>query len=197
MKEKIAKIISIVTVAPIVAFISLTLLYSSDKGRFNNNVLWYIISVVFLTLLPISAYALKPVLPNYKDKGREGERKLAFILAVIGYVIGTLWAVIFNAPKDVKIIFIIYLLSGVVLSFLNKVLKIKASGHACGVSGPVTFLLFFMGAKLWYIIIVLPLVFFARVSQKRHTYKELLLGTAVGVFSALMVLGAYFLTLKI
>ncbi|EOD00543.1 hypothetical protein [Caldisalinibacter kiritimatiensis] len=188
MKVKVAKLISIITVVPFIALFILTLLYVSYKSIFANNYLWYLISVIFLTVIPFSAYILKNILPNYKNQGRKGERKLAFVMGVIGQITGTITAFVFDAPKGVKIIFLAYLMSGIVLSFTNGVIKFKASGHACGVSGPLTILIYFLGFRLLYTFLILPIVFWARLVLERHTVKELISGTLIGMLSTIIVL---------
>ncbi|HHV25947.1 MAG TPA: hypothetical protein GXX63_01985 [Tissierellia bacterium] len=184
-KEKIARIISVLTVVPIVAFFTITLLYIKFKKEFISP-LWYFHSILFLTILPISAYPLKYILPKYKNAGRDGERKLAFILAVSGYIIGSLLVLLLRGPLIVKKIFAAYVASGVLLAFVNKILKFKASGHACGVSGPITLLYHFLGKPILFLYLIMPLIFWSRINLKRHTYKELVAGTLVGIFSTLL-----------
>lgn len=184
-KEKIARIISVLTVVPIVAFSTITLLYIKFKKEFISP-LWYFHSILFLTILPISAYPLKHILPKYKNAGRDGERKLAFILAVSGYIIGSLLVLLLRGPLIVKKIFAAYVASGVLLAFVNKILKFKASGHACGVSGPITLLYHFLGKPILFLYLIMPLIFWSRINLKRHTYKELVAGILVGIFSTLL-----------
>ncbi|WP_352419357.1 hypothetical protein [Proteiniborus sp.] len=191
MKLKIAKIISILSVVPIIALALLTTLFKQHSYIFNNSFKWYIVAIIFLFIMPISAYGLKYIIPKYKDKGRDGERKLAFIMGVMGYIIGTIVCILFNAPKSLTTIFLSYLLSGVVLTFVNKVVKLKASGHACGVSGPMTLFIYFVGRKGWYALIMLPIVFWSRIKMGRHTIKELFAGTFVGIISTSIVIFTY------
>lgn len=188
MKKKIAKAISIVTLVPIMAALTSTWLFTVDKTGFENKLMWYMATLFFLTFLPISAYPLKHLFPAVLAQGRSGERKLAFIMAVAGYVIGTIACIVFRAPKLVMRIFLGYLFSGGVLAFINKVVRLKASGHACGVSGPLMLLIYSVGAKAWWIFLLIPVVFWARLQLGRHTYSELFAGTAVGVFSTLMAI---------
>lgn len=188
---KIAKAISILTVVPFVAFALLTILFIQYNFVFNYSIGWYIFSLVFLLLIPISAYGLKHIIPKYKNKGREGERKLAFIVALIGYIIGVILCILLKAPSSLLVIFLSYLLSAIVLTFVNKVIKFKASGHACGVSGPMTLFIYFVGIKAWCTIILLPIVFWSRIKMGRHTLKELIAGTFVGILSTLIVIFAY------
>jgi hypothetical protein len=183
MKSKFGKIISIVTVVPILAFLTITWVYLNNSSAFNKNIIWYMVSIIFISIIPVTAYVLKRIMPNYKNGGRKEERKLAFIMAIIGYTIGLIIAFVFNAPSGTFVIFCAYFIAGVVLTFFNKVLKIKASGHACGVASSVILLLYFIGHRVRYMILLVPIVYWARVNQKRHSYTELIIGTLIGALS--------------
>lgn len=185
MKQKVANLISVVTVVPLIAFYIITLLFIEFSGSFEG-IWWYIYSLFFLTILPLLAYPLQNLIPRIKKQGRRRERKLAFILAVISYVLGTALVFVLKAPKIVKKIFLAYLASGLVLSFVNKILGFKASGHACGVSGPLKLLYLLIGNNVLWSALLIPLVFWSRISLGRHTIKELITGTIVGIISTYM-----------
>lgn len=180
MKEKIYKIISILNVAPLIALYVLTAMYLHDKNIFAG-VFWYGVSIVFLTIMPISAYLLEHWLPRYKKAGRKGERRLAFIMCILGYVLGVAVSFIFHAPQGVRLLFLSYLVSGGLLTVVNSLFKYKASGHACGAAGPYVALLYFFGIRVWYVILLLVPVYWARINMGRHSLKELISGTLVGM----------------
>ncbi|NMB08782.1 MAG: hypothetical protein GX981_10400 [Tissierellia bacterium] len=182
MKEKIAKSISLVTVAPVMAFFTVLLSFVYRKQCFNC-IGWFVYTIVFLTLLPLLAYPLHMIIPASRNKGRKGERKMAFIMAIISYVLGTLLTFILGAPLIVKKIFMAYLLSGLFLSFINKVLKFKASGHACGVAGPITLISHILGTKYLWLFLLMPIVYWSRIKLGRHSIQELVTGTFVGILA--------------
>lgn len=185
MEKKAAKIISYITIAPVLAFGMFTLLYFTRRSDFQG-LAYYILSVIYFTVLPISAYPIQKFLPKFKDKGRDGQRKLAFIMVVIGYTLGIISALLLKAPKNYLTIYIAYFLSGVILTLINKLLKIKASGHACGVMGPVLICIYFIGKYSWFFLLIIPIVFWSRLKMGRHTLRELLLGTSVSLFCGLL-----------
>lgn len=158
MKNRLAKVISRVTVVPVIAFFTVLLSFIYRKRCFSSTG-WLIYTIVFLTLLPLSAYPLHLAIPVSKNKGRKGERKLAFIMAIISYVFGTIITFIFDAPLIVKKIFMAYLLSGTFLTFVNKGLKFKASGHACGVAGPITLLVHLLGVNMLWLFLLMPFIY--------------------------------------
>lgn len=190
MKNKIAKLISFATVAPVMAFAMLTILYFFGSTPFHN-LSNYVLAAVYLTLLPILAYPLQKVLPKFKDKGRSGQRELAFIMVILGYTLGMISALVFKAPAQYLMIYLAYFLSGAGLALINKLSKLKASGHACGVTGPIVMCIYLLGGYSWIFIILIPIVFWSRMKMGRHTLGELLLGMSVSVlctFLAIMLI---------
>ncbi len=187
---KIAKAVRVITVAPVMAAILIAVLYWQAPGFRNLYVLG--ISVLFLVVFPLLAYPLQPFIPKFKDKGRDGQRNLAMLFAVIGYVAIVLIAVFINPSPNAWIIYLTYLLSAVLIAFLNKVTRLKASGHACGVAGPVLALIWFIGANALYGLVFLALVYWASIQTKRHKLSELLAGTLVpgcALVAAILIVG--------
>lgn len=144
-------------------------------------------SIFFLVIVPLSAYWLKNYIPKYRQQGREGERKLAFITGIIGQFFGTVTVFILNGPVGVKLLFLTYILAGILLTICNSIIKFRASGHACGVAGPLTFLIFILGKNYLASFILLPLVFWSRLKLRRHTMSELVLGALLGVIATVTV----------
>jgi hypothetical protein len=179
---KLSKAVRVLTVAPLMALLMLTILYFRDPALFGG-VLYYILAVVFLTVFPLLAYPLQPLFPAFRDKGREGQRTLAIYFAVAGYIGGCLSAAVLRAPEAVWIIFLCYLASGTLVMLSNKLLHFRASGHACGVTGPFILLLFFGQPAGFLGIPLLALVWISSIAMKRHTAPQLLGGTAIPILA--------------
>lgn len=187
---RIAKIIRVITVAPIMALTILTSLFlvmPEQFGGFQN----YVMSVIWLTVLPLIGYPLQPYLPHFKTKGREGQRTLAIIMAVSGYICSIIYALIFNVPKMIWIIYLLYFLSGIGIMFFNKVLKIRASGHACGVIGPAIIASYYLGKiVIAFSAFIAAVVFWSSLKMKRHTKSQLFWGSLIplGMFCLTLLL---------
>ncbi|CCQ97818.1 conserved membrane hypothetical protein [[Clostridium] ultunense Esp] len=190
MKYKIAKIISLITVVPIIAFFTVLLSFIYGTS-YSGGIGWLIYCIAFLTVIPLLAYPVHRIIPAFRTQGRKIERKLAFIFAVVSYVIGSILTFVCGAPILVKKIFMAYLFSGGFLAFINKGLKIKASGHACGVSGPITLLTNLIGLKMLWLFLIMPVIYWSRINLKRHNIRELILGTFVGIFSTLLAVNLF------
>ncbi|HHY18739.1 MAG TPA: hypothetical protein GX522_02475 [Firmicutes bacterium] len=182
---KFAKIVRIITIAPIMALVALSILYVVSPDIFQNFTN-YILSVLFLTVMPVLAYPLQPLIPKYRNQGREGQRNLAIVMAVLGYLCSIVSAFCFHMPKKVWQIYLTYFISGTgILSFTN-VLKVRASGHACGVVGPISLMVYFIGTKALLGIPVLILVYWACLKLKRHTVYQLFWGSMIPICSLII-----------
>ena len=180
MSEKTAKTIRTVTIAPIIAFIVMTIIYLF-KPDLIGGFLPYILLVLFLCIFPILAYPLQPYVPYFKDKGRTGQRNFSILMSLIGYVFGLLSTFILKDVLFLKIIFLTYLLSAMLIAVFSKILKFNASGHTCGVAGPLTILTYVFGAYALFGFLILPLVFWASIKLKRHTIAQLTVGSVIPI----------------
>jgi hypothetical protein len=186
IKEKIAYIVRIITVAPIMALVLLLTLFLREPQTFGDRST-FVMNIVFLVIIPLLAYPLQPLFRKFKDGGREGQRKLAMLFAVAGYISGLIFAIASGATQDILVIYISYLISGLLVALTNKVLHFRASGHACGVAGPFILLIYF-GQPIGYLGIgVLAITWLASLYMKRHTWLQLLAGNTIPFISLVMI----------
>lgn len=179
--NKVSLLVRKLTVPPIFAALLLIVTYAA-RPDYYGNVWSLLLGICFLAVLPSLAYPLQKYIPHFKDKGREGQRSLAMLFSGIGYLLGTLTAFIFNAPAELKIIYLLYLFSGLLMIIFNKVLKIEASGHACGIVGPIVLLVYY---KLYIPAVIGALfvaaVFVSSIKTKRHTPSQLVIGSIIPI----------------
>ena len=191
--DKIFRIVRKITVPPVFAATLLITVYIMYTSYFGS--VWHLFGALFfLSILPTLAYPMQGCFKKYKDAGREGQRSLAMIFSFVGYLLGTVTAFVFSAPTELKIIYLEYLLCGIGMLLLNKVFKRKASGHACGIVGPVILLLYF-GAYIPAIVgtaLVLP-VYIASVRTRQHTLPQLIGGSCIPAALLLIIEIARFL----
>jgi hypothetical protein len=188
MKKVCTKLIRVLTAPPIIATLTLTALFLWNGALFGG-IHHYLLAVFSLGVLPMLAYPLQPFIPKFKDKGRDGQRTLAMIFSVCGYLLGTLTALLLRAPAFVVLVYLAYLFSGVLLTVINKLFHKKASGHACGIAGPLTLLSCF--ASPFTLLLSVPVylsALWASIAMKRHTLPQFLGGTAIPVCVILLLL---------
>lgn len=177
--DKIYLTIRKITVAPIMAAVMLTAFFLFTPEIFQSAFM-YILSLFFLGFLPMLAYPMQKYIPPYKNKGRDGQRSLAMIFAVSGYVLGIAAGLFAHAPKGIILIYLEYLLSGMTILLFNKCFHRKISGHACGVFAPIGLFIYF---KLYICaaiaILSAVVVYIASLQTKRHTLSQLIGGSIV------------------
>lgn len=189
MANKIAKIIRIVTVPPIMVLALLVVLYfTSDMFASITQLL---LSILFLMLIPILSYPVAELIPSIKAKGREGQRNLAFAFTPVGYLAAVLYGIFAHVSSPLLMIYLTYLISVIVLTMFNKLFKLRASGHSCSITGPLILLVYFTGiVSLLPCLVLFSLVMWSSLRLKRHTVSEL-------VYGGLSSTSAFFISLII
>lgn len=184
MKQKFAMFIRVISVPPLMVTYLLALLFFFREGVFANTG-EFIAALTFLAIIPALAYPIAAIVPKLRAGGRPTQRKAAFVASVIGYVGGFIYGVAARISKPVLTILSAYLISLLMLVLFNKVIKIRASGHACSVTSPIFFATYYFGWAAFVPAMALyAAIFWASLATKRHTVREFLLGTVVCVISA-------------
>ena len=174
---KIAHAVRIISIPPVMVGILLVLLFTLRDDIIASTV-DMVASMLGLTVLPILAYPVSCAVPALRRKGREGQRSLAMYFSTVGYVAVFVYGLIASVGVGLMHIYAGYLFSVVIILVSNKVFKVRVSGHACSVSGPLVYSGYFLG--IWGIIVGVVcwgLILWASLVMKRHTFKEFLLGT--------------------
>ena len=173
-KELLSKIIRILTVPPILALLVFTYLFIFVPGIFMH-VSDYIMAVSFISIFPSLAYVLQIPLKKWFP-GRDGQRTLAMILSVAGYICGLATSLILQQSPHLIFIYLTYFLCGLTILISSKVFHFKLSGHAVGSAGPVAMLIMF---HQWIFLIGIPVlvcVFLSSYKLKRHTIAQIVSG---------------------
>lgn len=183
--EKIAKVIRGVTVPPVmVAGLLLVLLFGADVFPTVGD---FVLTLLFLAVVPVLAYPVSIALPQLRAGGQRMRRKLAFVFSIAGYLGAVVTAIARNAIPNLLYVTVVYLVSVLILTLINLLTPWHASGHACSLMGPLVLATLFIG---WYAVsVTVPLYlasFWASIYMKRHTVSEFLLGSIASALSALL-----------
>jgi len=182
----ISKTIRILTIPPLTNIIMLILLYLLRRDLFNN-ITSIILMVIFIMIIPSLAYLIPSIIKTKENK-RNKERKLAFIISLLSYTLIFLISLVFNLEAITKYITGVYFFSVTFLSIFN-IFKIKASGHAASLTGPIFTVSYFININfLLPGIVIYLLCLFSSVYLKRHTIIEFILGTILCLLSAILSL---------
>ena len=180
-----AKLIRFVTVPPVVVAAELLLLLFFEDVFPTLTDFW--LALICLAVVPVLAYPLQRIVPAFRKGGQKMQRRLAFILSPIGYAAAVVISILRDAIPNLLYISVVYLLSVILLTAINKLTPWHASGHGCVLCGSVFLPCLFLG----WIAFIPGAIFFAAsfwasVYLKRHTVREFLLGAATSVFSAIV-----------
>ena len=188
--EKSDKFIRIVTISPVMALLLLLTLFFAVPSSFGS-VPELLFAILFICVLPVLAYPIQPFIPGFRGKGRKGQRDLAIVMSVIGYVCGIIHILLSDPKNPMLVVYLTYLLSGAGIALFSALTPIKASGHACGVAGPIAAVTYFVG--LWGLmgIIIYILMFVSSLRMKRHTIAELIAGTILPVIAMFVSIFVY------
>lgn len=183
VKLFLAYVIRIISIPPVMVCLLVLVLALFADGFFNNEI-DIAAMLICLALIPLAAYPLSWMIPCVRKKGREGQRNLAFVLSLSGYVLGWLYAKLFSTNRHQIFVYTIYLLSVLLLLLWNKVFHLRASGHGCSVTGPVVLSGYYLGLAGIIIGAVCYLsIFWASVTAKRHKWDEFLGGSVLCIFA--------------
>lgn len=189
-----AKLLRVLTVPPIMALFLTTTLYIAMGSDVFASSIRYVEAVFTLTLLPLIPYALCAAIPALRRRGRKLERSLGIVFSLLGYVMGTLFAILGHGTKTEIILYLTYILSGVLMGIMNFVFRFKASGHTCGAAGPFAMLGFQLSPWWLFGYLMLIPVFVSSLRLKRHSISQLFAGAIISVGSlaiAVRIVGAF------
>lgn len=176
MKERLAKIIRVSTVAP---FFSAIILFALLMQK-SFSVAELVTAAICLIALPLLPYLLHAVIPPLKAKGRKCQRNLAIIFSVAGYVVFATLGLALGFSPEIKVLAFTYLFSGILIG-ITSLTPLKCSGHACGISGPIVYLCYFVSPYFAFLALTLVPVVWSSITLKRHTALELVGGILVPI----------------
>ena len=107
--HRLAQLVGIITTPPAMAGVAAAVVHIYDLAMFGKGVTWYLITLLLLTVIPLLSYVAAYILPSIRAMGRKGQRKLAFVISGISYVVGSITCLIAEAPRVVSLFFLSYL----------------------------------------------------------------------------------------
>lgn len=175
--DRTAKVIRVITIPPLMVLALLAVLYGF-RGELFRDLGELMVSIFFLMLVPVLAYPIAFAVPRLRKKGREGQRNLAFVMNTVGYLGAVVWGKVRDISLLLMQVFWTYFLSVCILLIVNKVIRRRASGHACSITGPLILMVWLLDWRaLFPSALIFALIIWASLRTKRHTPKELILGS--------------------
>ena len=188
-KRRLASFISAALNAPLIALLSFIPLIISQRAP--NPLQLIAMTTFFGSVLPLSStYYLvrKGIIPDIYASDR-ATRTEPFLWAMASYLMGVTALMYLNAPFVVTALMACYFVNTIVMLIITMYWKISI--HAVGVTGPVTALVFQLGAwMLPFFLLMLP-VAWARVELKAHNRLQVAAGAILSTFLTWMQMVFY------
>ena len=183
-----AKVVRVITVPPLLIGALLVALYVYPSGVFHS-LSSLLHALMFLAIIPALSYFVWALIPSLRKGGRASQRKLAFVFSILGYFGGAVYALTADISRGLVVILLTYFVSVILLTLINKLTIFRASGHGCGVTGPLLLPAYFV-SPFWIFPSLLGLlaVYLSSIALKRHTLKELVAGSSAALISFLFCL---------
>ena len=186
----ISFVVSQIVNVPFVAGAAITLLLFGVRPDVPQRILGWGVSLIFLTIIP--ALSLLFYIPRRNEPWSSTEKRqrvMSFVFMAVSYPIGFVILKILQVPAIFEAIMLTYVV--VVLALILVNIFFKASGHAAGVAGPVSALIYFYGLIATPLIALIPLTMWARVRSKGHTLSQTIIGALLSAAVTIAVLFLY------
>jgi membrane-associated phospholipid phosphatase len=184
LRQVLAQILTQALNTPIVAAVAVTWVMFQLPGDLPGRWAGWGYALLFLTIIPLlSLFFYIPLHSANWKQVLHRQRVASFVFMAVSYPVGLLVLNLIGAPKIYVAILTSYVAIVVGLILVN--LFYKASGHAAGVTGPVVALVFLCGWIALPLLVLLPLVGWARVQLHDHTVGQIVVG---GLLSAVITL---------
>ena len=167
-------------------FILLVAFYkTSDK---LSALIYACITLIFLSLGPLLYIIIGVRLGKLSDidVSRRSQRVGPFIFGIVSATIGWLVLSLTNGPRNLQTVMIITIFSGIIMMVIT--LWWKISMHASSLGGVASMLTLLYGAVMLPLFVLLVLVSWSRVAQRRHTIPQVIAGSFAGVVLSLIIL---------
>jgi membrane-associated phospholipid phosphatase len=183
-------VVSQIVNVPFVAAAAITVLLFGVRPDVPQRILGWGVALIFLTVIP--ALSLLFYIPRRNEPWSSTEKRqrvMSFVFMAVSYPIGFVILKIIQAPTIFEAIMLTYVV--VVLALILVNLFFKASGHAAGVAGPVSALIYFYGLIATPLIALIPLTMWARVRSKGHTLSQTIIGALLSAGVTIAILFLY------
>lgn len=192
VKGIIGEILSQALNVPVLSGLFITYIYFHLSKVETNALQGFIWAMVFVCLIPLcSLFFYIPVHDEEKKTTVHRQRVASFIFMMVSYPIGWLVLALNHAPRIFTAIAATYTFVTIGLIVFNLFLHYKASGHAAGVSGPVASMIYIYGLFATPLLLLLPLVTWARLAAKGHNFWQTVVGATLSGFISIAVLWAF------
>ena len=192
VKEIVGEVLSQLLNVPVLSGALVTYLYYRLPAGEPNALSGYVWVMLFLCIIPLfSLFFYIPKKGEDRPQTLHRQRVVSFIFMIVSYPLGWLVLALTHAPRIFTATAATYTFVTIGLIFFNLLLHYKASGHAAGVSGPITSMIYIFGIWAAPLVLLLPLVTWARLAAKGHNFWQTVVGATMSGLISVTVLWAF------
>jgi hypothetical protein len=184
MKNTIAKLISGITSPFLVVFVFGLWTIAASVQNVHDFLVFGGLCVLLLSLLPFFYILAEVKLGRITDihVALREQRTTPFIVATVGAIILAVTYKVLGAPNNLFALAIALVVSGVVFGIISGFWKISI--HAAAYTGAVVIVGYIINFHLLLLLLLLPLVIWARLVRKKH---DVLQASVAAVLNAICI----------
>jgi len=192
IKKVVGEILSQLLNVPVLSGALATYLFLRIPDSEPNRLTGYAWIMLFLCVIPLcSLFFYIPVKNEETQVTVHRQRIASFVIMLVSYPIGWLVLALIGATRIFTAVAATYTFVTLGLIIFNLLLHYKASGHAAGVSGPVAVMIYIYGIFAAPLLILLPLITWARLAAEGHNLWQTVVGATMSVLISIGVLWAF------
>jgi hypothetical protein len=192
IKKVVGEILSQLLNVPVLSGALATYLFFRIPDSEPNRLTGYAWTMLFLCVIPLcSLFFYIPVKHEETQVTVHRQRVASFVIMLVSYPIGWLVLALISAPRIFTAVAATYTFVTLGLIIFNLLLRFKASGHAAGVSGPVAVMIYIYGIFAVPLLVLLPLVTWARLAAEGHNLWQTVVGAIMSGLISIGVLWAF------
>jgi len=192
MKKVVGEILSQVLNVPVLAGALVTFLFIFIPDSEPNRLTGYAWMMLFLCVIPLcSLFFYIPAGNEEPQVTAHRQRVASFVIMLVSYPMGWLVLALIGAPRIFTAVAATYTFVTLGLVVFNLLLHYKASGHAAGVPGPIAVMIYIYGIIATPLLLLLPLVTWARLAAEGHNLWQTVVGATMSALIAIGVLWAF------
>ncbi len=177
---------------PVLSGLFIYYLYLRLPAQEPNALTGFLWAMIFVSLIPLtSLFFYIPVRDEARLVTVHRQRVASFVLMMVSYPVGWLVLSLAKAPRIFTAVAATYTFVTLGLIVFNLLLRYKASGHAAGVSGPVASMIYIYGWIATPLVMLIPLVTWARLAAKGHSFWQTVVGAVLSGIISISVLWAF------
>lgn len=197
VRRIVGEVISQMLNVPILSGAMVTFLFFMLPSNIPKRLGGYVVTLLFLSLIPLCSLFFYIPFRRAASKAIDWakiirrQRLASFVLMIISYPIGFVIIKAMRGPRIFEVLLISYTLVTLGLIIFNGIIRYKASGHAAGVAGPVTALVYLYGLVAAPLLLLIPLVTTARVMAKGHNVGQMIVGSSLSAAVTVIMMAVY------